>query len=252
MALRVNSITLRRWHRRAGIGACLFILLLALSGLALNRSEELNLDQRFVSSPLILNLFGVSNPQLGPFFKAESDYYTQLGERIYRNGEPLLVEHGALIGAVASSDYILLATQSPALLLLNKNGELVERLDDADGLPANIARLGINDAGSAVFESPAGIVSVDLENLRWERQTVGKIDWAIVQQPQEALVQQIMTAHRGHGLSVERALLELHSGRIAGQAGRLLVDVSGVISIVLALSGLLIWWRGRAPQRPQP
>jgi hypothetical protein len=248
MMARVNSIVLRRWHRRAGIFACLFLLLLAVSGLVLNRSEELGLDQRFISSPSILGLFGIHSPELGPSFKVGEDYFVQFGDRIYRNGVPLISEDGVLIGAIANPDYVLIATQSPALLLLNEEGELVERLGAADGLPKTILRMGINDSGAAVLESAAGLV--DLRSLRWERDNIGEVTWALAERPHDSLVQQIITVHRGHGLSVERALLELHSGRIAGETGRLLVDITGIISIVLALSGLLIWCRGRFPPRP--
>jgi hypothetical protein len=50
-------------------------------------------------------------------------------------------------------------------------------------------------------------------------------------------------------LSWERLLLDLHSGRLFGQAGVWIVDAVGVLLITLASSGTLMWWfhrrRGR-------
>ena len=47
-------------------------------------------------------------------------------------------------------------------------------------------------------------------------------------------------AWRGRGLTVERLLLDLHSGRILGEAGPLLMDLVAVFLIVLSLSGLIL------------
>ena len=47
-------------------------------------------------------------------------------------------------------------------------------------------------------------------------------------------------AWRGKGLTVERVLLDLHSGRILGKVGPLLMDLVAVFLIVLSLSGLIL------------
>ncbi len=41
-------------------------------------------------------------------------------------------------------------------------------------------------------------------------------------------------------MTIERLLLDLHSGRILGQTGRLLMDVIAVFLIVLSLSGIIL------------
>ena len=46
-------------------------------------------------------------------------------------------------------------------------------------------------------------------------------------------------------LSWERLLLDVHSGRLAGRIGVLLVDAIGVLLCALALSGIAMWWLHR-------
>jgi hypothetical protein len=55
--------------------------------------------------------------------------------------------------------------------------------------------------------------------------------------------------YRGRGLSVERVIADLHSGRVIGIVGPFVMDVVAVLLIVLSLSGLLLWLRPRGSQR---
>ncbi|HSN52770.1 MAG TPA: PepSY-associated TM helix domain-containing protein, partial [Woeseiaceae bacterium] len=54
------------------------------------------------------------------------------------------------------------------------------------------------------------------------------------------------TLYRGRGVTVERVLDDLHSGRIFARAGTLVMDAVAVFMIVLSLSGFVLWLqRGR-------
>ena len=47
-----------RWHRRLGLAAALFVLLLAGSGILLNHTADLGLERRFIDWPLLHRLYG--------------------------------------------------------------------------------------------------------------------------------------------------------------------------------------------------
>ena len=47
--------------------------------------------------------------------------------------------------------------------------------------------------------------------------------------------------YRGRGLTVERVLADVHSGRIFARAGTLIMDAVAVFMIVLSLSGFVLW-----------
>jgi hypothetical protein len=51
--------------------------------------------------------------------------------------------------------------------------------------------------------------------------------------------------YRGRGLSLERLLLDLHSGRVFPRTSPWLLDMVGIGLVALSLFGLLLWWRRR-------
>jgi len=59
----------------------------------------------------------------------------------------------------------------------------------------------------------------------------------------DASRQRIYEHSRGKGLSWERVMLDLHSGRLFGTAGVWVVDVAAVLLLFLALSGFVLWYQ---------
>ncbi|MBQ13009.1 MAG: hypothetical protein CMQ17_01195, partial [Gammaproteobacteria bacterium] len=62
----------------------------------------------------------------------------------------------------------------------------------------------------------------------------------------EGLEAAIREHYRSTLLSVERLVLDLHSGRIFGAAGALLVDIMAVLFMLMAATGVWIWLRRRS------
>jgi len=46
-------------------------------------------------------------------------------------------------------------------------------------------------------------------------------------------------------LSIERWLQDLHSGRFFGTIGIVVLDIASALLLILAVTGLIIWWRSR-------
>jgi uncharacterized iron-regulated membrane protein len=59
----------------------------------------------------------------------------------------------------------------------------------------------------------------------------------------------LQRSYRGIGLSAERVMLDLHSGRILGRAGVYLVDAAAIVFLLLAVSGTWLWARRQASIR---
>jgi hypothetical protein len=55
----------------------------------------------------------------------------------------------------------------------------------------------------------------------------------------------LMILYRGKGLPLERVILDIHSGRILGQAGVLLIDFMAILFLLLAMSGVWMWVKYR-------
>ncbi|HSH28473.1 MAG TPA: PepSY domain-containing protein, partial [Thiohalobacter sp.] len=71
------------------------------------------------------------------------------------------------------------------------------------------------------------------------------VTWAQTDTLPAELYEELVEHYRGEVLPLERVLLDLHSGRIFGRHGYLVMDVAAVLLIALALSGSLIWLRRR-------
>jgi len=47
---------------------------------------------------------------------------------------------------------------------------------------------------------------------------------------------------------VDDLVLPIHTGQVAGLAGRIIIFIAGIVIFVLALTGIYIWWRKRMPR----
>ncbi len=235
--------TVHHWHRVAGLVSALFVLLLAGTGLLLNHSDELRLDRRHVGAELLLDLYDIRPPAEPIGFRVGQHWVTQLGERLYYDARELPERADRLIGAVQLRSTLAVAVAG-RLLLLSSEGELIERLGDAEGVPAGMQRLGVAAHGRLVIRAAHGDYSADPDTLEWVHATPEGIAWAEPAPPPEALRSRLLRAYRGTGLPLERVLLDLHSGRILGPWGVYLVDGAAALFLLLALTGLWMWSRG--------
>ena len=241
--MRANAAR-RRWlfslHRTVGVTAALFLVLLTISGLLLNHGETLQLNQRLISNPSVLSLYNISVPDKTTSFKVADRYITQLGQRLYFDTTEIADDVESLIGGVSLHDTIVVAVTG-RLLLLNAEGQLIETLDGSSGVPAGMRRIGLSDSGALAVEAAHGIYQVDLDDLEWQESRAGNGQWLTPVTLPTKLASALAAEYRGAGLSVERLLLDLHSGRIGGALGVWIVDATGILVLMLAASGLWIW-----------
>ena len=95
---------------------------------------------------------------------------------------------------------------------------------------------GLHTAHTLLQREPQRVLRILVDETRLDRRMQAIIDVA-----------------GQHGLPLERVLLDLHSGRIFGEAGVWLVDAAALLFLLLAGSGLWLWGRrhasGRARER---
>ncbi len=235
--LRLRSLFL--WHRYFGLAAAAFVLLLASTGLLLNHTADLRLDQREVATEWLLNWYGLSASAVVAAYPVHNHWISQAGERIYWDARELSGLRAPLRGAVATADAVL-AADAEHLLLLTPGGEVIEQLGAAQGAPVNIEALGLLD-GRVAARSTAGVYLSDADLFTWEAHDGAHVTWASAAPPPAALRDELARAHRGAGLSLERVVLDLHSGRLFGAYGVWLMDAAALLMILLALTGVWHW-----------
>ena len=60
-----------------------------------------------------------------------------------------------------------------------------------------------------------------------------------------ALAAELSADYRGHSLSWERVLLDLHSGRLFGRYGTWVMDIAAGLLLVLVMTGIWLWTQRR-------
>ena len=240
-----------RMHRWLGVGSIVFILLLSITGIALNHANGLSLGRHYIRAPWLLEWYGVTVPAPQASFTAAAHRISLIGERLYYDNNELTDGVFLLAGAVSTPSFVAIAT-STDVFLVTPGGTLVERVDTQTFLPGEITAIGVAGAalvlrsGETLYETDENMLTVspclelDVAGVQWS------ISSAI---PEDHLVI-LQELYRGRGLSLEQLILDLHSGKILGRVGPVLMDAAGLLFIALSVVGLIIWAGRNGKQRP--
>ena len=238
------------WHRYIGLVAALFVLVLSVTGIMLNHTERLQLDSRYVQSEALLDWYGIRSPESTISFRVDKHYVTLLGQRLYFNDHEIDGEYRGLTGAVALPGWIVVATDS-SILLLTPEGELVEQLEGADGVPSGLRTLGMSPDNELVVDGSHAFYHPDARFVswtHWEGQ-LREVRWVMPAETPADLRARLERHYRGAVLPMERVMLDLHSGRILAMNGVWVMDAAAVLLILLSLSGCYMWLRMQLRRR---
>ena len=231
---------LRTAHRWLGLSLAFFVLFLSVTGLALNHGETWQLDKKTIPSWLA-SLY-IETPDLTGFKVTEGLVY-QAGHTLYLSEHAVTSCSETLIGAAEISGLIITACEGELLAFLG-SGQLVERLGAAHGVPSPITRLAMNPhmEGAFVFVgNDEGWYRYNMEELSSESILVS--DESMMQASPAEIPANLAL---GGAITWERLILDLHAGRWPGFSSTWFLDAVAGLLIVLALSGIGIYFR---PQR---
>ena len=235
---------IHKWHRKIGITAAFFVMLLVITGLLLNHTDNLNLQNMFVKNNILLDWYHIQPEGEGRGFMVNQHWVTQINSRLYFDQREIADHIDHLIGVVMLSDEFVVALEG-SLLILTLSGEIVEGLAGAEGVPAGIKSIGLSEKGELVIRAAHGDYLADLDATEWHEEEGLVVNWSESQEIPKDLYNQLLILYRGKGLPVERVVLVIHSGRILGDAGVLLVDFMAILFLLLAMSGVWMWVKYR-------
>ena len=238
------------WHRYIGLAVAFFVFILAVTGIMLNHTENLELDSEFVQNDLVLDWYGIEAPKETTSFHINERYITLLGRHIYLGTKEIPGEFAQLVGAAHVNDIYVVAARDQ-ILLLSPTGDLIERLNGSAGVPSGMKRLGLTRDGTLVIEGGHAIYKPDSSFLgwqhwKWDNKT---ISWIIPSTPPQYLYNDLRHHYRGETLPLERVVLDLHSGRIFGGWGIYLMDTAAIMLMFLATTGTLLWLQQRRKRK---
>lgn len=241
-----------KWHRIVGIISATFVLLLALTGMLLNHTSALGLDQRYVQSRMLQGWYGMTAPDVQRSYPVGDAWVTQLEDRLYYNESELSGQYAPLQGAINVGDGVAVAL-ADAILLLDRQGNTIEEIRAQPGLPP-VGAIGEWN-GKVVVRREGGQFIADQALLTWTRVSYQKVRWqkvrwATAATPPAALRLAIQQDFQNKMLNSERVVRDIHNGRILGPWGALLMDFMAQAFIGMALTGTWMWWQRRNAAPP--
>lgn len=234
---------LRRWHRRIGLAAALLVLLVAITGVLINHSDSLRLGERRLHAPWLQRLYGLRPPTLVAAHRLHERWLIQWDRQIFVDGRASAARDvEQMLGAFATGEAWVVADRTQ-LWLLTPDGKLIDRV----AFPTDFVAVDAGaSSGAVVLRSADGrIIQTDPALTGFGPARPDGVRWAENRPPPADVVAAHAGQVPGAGLSVERLLLDVHSGRWMGRAGTLLIDLSAVAMLFLAVSGTLGAWRAR-------
>lgn len=222
-------------HRYIGLFSALILIMLSITGIALNHTEDLKLDSQMIQAETILDWYGIKAPENLLTFNTQHHSLSQLGKHIYFDQQSLIKNQHPLIGAVETEDFIVLAL-SQSLLLISLDGEIIEQNNFK-----NIEKIGLDTQQNIIVQSDGKLSYSDDGLISWQSTTDKTVNWSQTTDTPKNIKQAILQHFSSNILPLERVLLDIHSGRFFGLFGVIIVDICGVLLILLALSGCAIW-----------
>jgi len=226
---------LYKFHRYTGLISAVVLIVVAITGIALNHTEDFELDSNMVQSPALLNWYGIKAPEKITSFSTTHHQISLVNQQLYFDTFLLLNNQEELIGVSETDDFIVIASQD-ALILITPQGEFIESIP-----LSNLEKIGSSKQG-IIIKSKHGLSYSDDDLMSWNSiDTNEVINWSTPSQLPNSIAEDIKNQFRSSVLPLERVFLDIHSGRFFGLFGVIIVDISGVLLIILALSGCAIW-----------
>ena len=108
------------WHRRLGLLALLFIVILSITGIMLNHTQALELDSQTIDNNWLLDWYGL-NPSGEPIsFTVGQHLVTQWDQQLFFDDRTIGTDQEPLLGAIKSNGIVILLMTEKILLLDNK------------------------------------------------------------------------------------------------------------------------------------
>jgi hypothetical protein len=233
---------IHKWHKKLGVCSAVFVIFLASSGILLNHSQQFHLNSNHVQIEWLLDLYQIKPTNDPIAYSVNNAWASQIGERLYFNEHEIATDIKELKGIIKINDLYVVAYDGQLTLLTTKE-EIVENLSGAAGVPAGMQAIGYDDQNNVIIKAAHGYYQVNIDELKWEEFDYLDAVWSESSLLPETLENKLLEKYRGSGLTLERVLLDFHSGRIAGQWGVYVVDMMAILFLLLAFSGVWMWWK---------
>ena len=224
-------------HRYIGLGICIFLVHLALTGIFLNHSIGLRLDKTFITWPWLLNQYNLSVPEPENIFTIGKNNFFTIDGEVFFNDKPIFLAEEDLLGASQNQDTFILASSS-TITLISKEGYIINQ-DNV--LPFIIKNIGIYGDEVVINDSEDKMWSSESINGVWKLTENMTVQWSKEGSITPANQEKIRKYYVGDGISLEQVILDFHSGAIFQKVGKIFFDIISILLIILSFTGIWLW-----------
>jgi len=241
--IRVTKKSINQIHKFTGIAVCIFLIHLSITGIFLNHTEDLGLDEKYTASPMILALYNISIPSQKESFLVDDIFISRFGDQVFMDNQPIIKNENPIMGAAFSNQILAIAFPNE-MVLVTQEGELIESISSNAELPENIQKLGVS--GDILFLKTSDQVWQSSDQAQaWELSDSNFNDWSNEVAMPDQKTKQIEMYFSGKGISLEQFFLDLHNGNIIKNFGKWFLDLIAIFLLLLSISGIWIWLRKR-------
>lgn len=240
------NLFLRDWHKRVGLFAFLFMGWLGLSGILINQSPSWGYDTDRIYWKPVMWLYGLKPepPQQG--YSAGGYWLAQTPEGTVLDARPLLPPVPQPLGVVAGGTAerpLLFVANAQHIAVVTPDGARYDELRSPILPVETIRRLG------SVADAPGAIAVQDLDAFQsldggttWSPVDPARVSWVQAEALPETERERLIP-HSRPFVTLEHVLVDAHSGALFGRGGVYVINAVGCASILLAISGIWMWWR---------
>ncbi len=230
---------LHKWHRRIGLLAATFIIFLVITGIVLQHSDELGLPTKNLSSTWLLNYYGIK-PNPITTYQLGNQTISHAGDYLYLSGNPITENIDNLFGAIRQNNQFIVAT-ARSLLLIDLEGNLIDEITELDGLIEHPLGISKSDQGNIIIRGSTNYWEGNSDLVDWHEYDGPHPNWVASSITLPSLKQVIESHDMSQQISLERFLLDAHSGRVFGKYGVYVIDFAAILLLLLALTGIWLW-----------
>ena len=235
--VHVSNRFLAKWHRKVGIVIALLAFILSATGLLLQHADFLALDRYYIRNATLLNWYHYPTPECSSI-RLQHHTVMQIDQLLLWNEHTLGDSEGKMWGAALAKETALIGA-GDQLYWVTHDGELIDRVSSPIVNPTALSTSG----DRFVIHSTMSSLIANEELFHWEHFESSAVRPTEVTQENFSSLELPNTAPVG--ITLERLLLDLHSGRLLGPIGILMMDIAAAGLILLAVSGAWLWLRKR-------
>ena len=250
----------RKWHRRIGFSASLFLFNLAITGIILNHYEAFNLHRNYVQSNWILDWYSIKHADDIYCLGDNRAKFCEVGSELFTVKDTEVNFLSADLGRLISikkfdaNNYLI---TNKSISIFDEDFQLVDSLNILDEISENVASASFSN-NKLYLHTETKLLLFDalLSNeMSFDYQNINSLSASEInlkdnettinvnQLTDSVLQLKLSEKYRQRQISYLKLVQDLHSGQIFSVQGKLLTDLVGIIIMLLAISGFITWNR---------